>query len=46
MLTLTEKKFREMKSQMVKSLLAVPNISTWDPYLPKMEETPKIYATG
>jgi len=31
---------------MVTSLLAVPNISTWDPYVPKTGETPKIYAIG
>jgi hypothetical protein len=31
---------------MATSLLAVPNISTWDPYLPKMDETPKIYGIG
>ena len=30
---------------MVTSLLAVPNISTWDPHVPKTEETPKIYVT-
>ena len=30
----------------VTSLLTVPNISTWDPYLPGTEDTPKIYAIG
>ena len=27
---------------MVTSLLAVPNVSTWDPYVPKMEYTKNI----
>jgi hypothetical protein len=27
-------------------LLAVPNLETWEPNLPKTEETLKIYATG
>jgi len=30
----------------VTSLLAVPNLGTWEPHLPKTEETLKIYATG
>jgi len=30
----------------MRSLQVVPNLGTWDPYLPKMEEALKIYATG
>ena len=30
----------------VRSLMVVPNLVTWDPYLPKTEETLDIYATG
>jgi len=41
-----KRKIKEIKKDYKTSLMSVPNLGAWEPYLPKTKETLKIYATG